>query len=415
MMKLIKNLIIVVVFFAVGCTSILAQKGNSNTLTDMQIMQVIDKHRPSKGLTIPANIKQLLGATHVGGKYFFTDEPYLVEGAKKMYDLGFGVCKLWFYKNQSGYQYNSQWNLPKEITLTELAKHSYYQQAFTVPFSTFILSTSAGKINDALDKDSAGLRKEEEEYYQLASYLLETYKARAVNFVLHNWEGDWVVRGGVGWKAQWGRVEPPADVNKRFEKAIAMYNARQKGVSRARTERPAGKCKVYHAIEVNKVIDCMKGVPGLTTHVLPHVEVDMVSWSAYDATDFDKTGLDLYKGIEFIRSQMKPTTYMKEKVIFLGEIGIPEISTKNLPVEFRERWDTYMAVCLAQDIRYVIQWELYCNEPAKGAIINQPAVAKTNLEMNGFWLIKPDGSKGYAMQYFDEILKQTSGSLKKIK
>ncbi|MGE5348029.1 MAG: hypothetical protein ACM3NP_02010, partial [Actinomycetota bacterium] len=42
---------------------------------DKAIIETITAHRPLKGAEIPADIASRLGATHVGGKYFFTDKP----------------------------------------------------------------------------------------------------------------------------------------------------------------------------------------------------------------------------------------------------------------------------------------------------------------------------------------------------
>jgi hypothetical protein len=372
--------------------------------SDLRILKTISKHRPLKGAKVPANLKEMLGATHVGGKYYLSEQPYLIEGAKKLDSLGMGVCKLWFYKNVSGYTYHSQWNLAEQITLKELAQHPYYKEAFAVLFSTIVLSTGTAGIN-MLKADSASLAREYQEYYDLTVYLLETYRERRVDFIFSNWEGDWIVRGGVGRDAQWGRTLVPADADARFESMRRVFQNRQNAVSAARNKVSGSLCRVLHSIEVNKVIDGMHGVPSLTTHVLPYVETDMVSWSAYDATDFDKTGLDLYKGIDFIKAKMKPTSYIKEKVVYLGEIGIPEMATKNLPSEFRDRWDTYFAVCIAQKVPYIIQWELYCNEPSGGKKIDQPAFTRDPKELNGFWLLRPDGTSGYAMQYFSYLLK----------
>lgn len=381
-------------------------------LSDDAIIKLIQKNKPLNGAKVPKNIKDIIGATHVGGKYNFTKEPYLLEGCKKLNDLGLGVCKLWFYKNQTGYMYNSDSSFCKVKTLKEMAQQSEFIQAFNIPFSTFILSTSANQTN-MLEADSIGLVREELEYFELTKYLLDTYKNRDVKFILENWEGDWIVRGGVGWDAQWGRVDPPKNIEKKFKSLQLVFKARQNGVNRARAINKNSKCKVFHAIEVNKVIDAMYGVPSLTNNVLPFVDVDMVSWSAYDATDFDKTGIDLYKGIEYIKSKMNTSIYTKEKIVFLGEIGIPEMATKNVPKEFRERWDTYLAVCLLLKVPYFIQWELYCNEPAKGAIINYPDVAKSNTDMNGFWLIRQDGTKSYVMNYFDELISNAGKYIKK--
>jgi hypothetical protein len=397
------NSVLILFFFIIGVRPILFAQ-----LNDMAILSIIEKHKPLKGAKIPGTIRDMLGATHVDGKYYFTNKPFLVEGSRQINELGLGVCKLWFYKNQTGYRYNTDSSLSYPGTLREMAEMAMYKEVFSLPFSTIVLSTSANQARMS-EPDSAGLARESWEYYELTRYLLRQYHNREIRFVLQNWEGDWIVRGGTGWNAQWGRVDPPADADKRFRGMQEVFKARQAGVNRARNEVPDAICRVYHAIEVNKVIDAMYGVPSVATHVLPFVEVDMVSWSAYDATDYDKTGLDLYKGITFLKGRLRPTVYMKEKVVFLGEIGIPEMTTKNLPSEFRERWDNYVAVCLALNVPFIIQWGLYCNEPANGKKINFPDTAKTNQDMNGFWLIRKDGSKSYVMKYFEELLQHAGG------
>jgi hypothetical protein len=183
------------------------------------------------------------------------------------------------------------------------------------------------------------------------------------------------------------------------------FKARQRGIERARSEVKSSKCKVLHAIEANKVMDSKDGIPGIVNSVLPLVETDMVSWSCYDG--MDETGLNLYKGIEYIKQYIRPTQYMKgKKVVFLGEIGIPEQRYEGLteigPVV--KRWDAYMGVCAALKIPYLIQWELYCNEPKNEELRKLNDVRKTD-EMRGFWLIRPDGTKSFAQQYFDLLLK----------
>ena len=186
------------------------------------------------------------------------------------------------------------------------------------------------------------------------------------------------------------------------------FTARQNGVEKARMENPNSKCKVYHAVEANKVMDSMNGIPGIVNYVLPGIKVDMVSWSCYDAlstTGIDN-GLMLYKGISYIKENMNPTEYMKgQKKVFLGEIGIPEQRYPGLMEEDKivKNWDTYVAVCLAQDVPYLIHWELYCNEPKDEALRSLNDVRKTD-EMRGFWLIRPDGTLSYAAKYFNGLL-----------
>ena len=397
-------------------TFVHAQKNVFQHLTDKQIIEQIEKSRPSKGAQIPSDIKNRLGATHVAGKYFFTKEPFIIEGCKKLSEMGYGVVKLWFKKNPSGYPYNSEWNIKKTITLKELAQHPYFASCFDMPFSTIALSIDGEGINTT---DETAV-KEEKEFYELTKYLLEKYKDKNISFILHNWEGDWIMRGGTGDYARWSRkagslikavdgdrntVMVPADSTERINAMIKWFSARQNGVNRARAEVTNSKCKVYHAIEANKVMDCIDGIPGIVNSVLPQVETDMVSWSSYDGLTPD--GLKLYKGIEYIRQNLKPTPFMKGKrVVFLGEIGIPEQRYTGLTEKgpITDHWDAYVGVCLALDVPYLIQWELYCNEPKNEELRKLNDTRKTD-EMRGFWLIRPDGTMSYAAEYFDHLLK----------
>lgn len=400
-----------------GSTNLWAQKkDNTISLTDQQIVARISGNRPLKGALIPSDIKDRLGATHVGGKYYFTSEPYIIEGCRKLSGMGYGIVKLWFRKNPGGYPYNSEWNVSKAITLKELARHPYYAACFDMPFSTIALSVDGAGIKTT---DESAV-KEEQEIYELTKFLLEKYKDRNITFIIHNWEGDWMMRGGTGDYARWSRkagelikavdgdrytVMVPSDSTERINAMVKWFKARQNGVNHARAEVKNSKCKVYHAIEANKVMDSMEGIPGIVNSVLPMVETDMVSWSAYDGMTSD--GVDLYKGIEYIRQNIMPTEVMGGKrVVFLGEIGIPEQRYEGLTEKgpVTDRWDVYMGVCLALDIPYLIQWELFCNEP-KNEELRKLIETRKNDEMRGFWLIRPDGTMSFAAEYFDKLLK----------
>jgi len=409
--KLLILPVAILIFALMGC----GQNPEKKPLTDAEIAQIIEKNRPLKGGVVPKDIKHRLGATHVAGKYYFTDEPYIIEGSRMLSEMGYGVLKLWFRKNPSGYPFNSEWNITGDISLKELAQHPYYAECFDMPFSTIGLSVDGAGIRTTVE--SAAI--EEQEIYELTKYLLETYREREISFILHNWEGDWMMRGGTGDQARWSRkagtlikavdgdrytVLVPSDSLQRSEAMVRWFAARQNGVNRARAEVTGSKCKVYHAIEANKVTESMEGIPGIANFVLPNVEVDMVSWSCYDG--MDPEGIKLYRGIEYLKSQMKPTPYMKgERVVFLGEIGIPEQRYEGLmekePVI--NRWDTFMGVSFALDVPYVIQWELFCNEPKNEELRRLVETRKTD-EMRGFWLIRPDGTKSFVAEYFEMLL-----------
>lgn len=419
---LISIAIVSIAFIGYSCN----EKPTTTITTKSDVSTTINQHRPLKGAVIPENIKNRLGATHVAGKYFFGSEPYIVEGCRRMIDMGYGVVKLWFYKNPTGYLYNSDWNVSSDISLKELAEHPYYKECFEMPFSTIALSVGGAGVKT----DDVSAKSEQQEIYELTKYLLQTYKDRELTFILHNWEGDWIMRGGTGDEARWARVagQPidavdgsrktvlvPSDSTQRIDAMVKWFAARQKGVEKARAEVGQTKCKVYHAIEANKVMDSMDGIPGIVNSVLPKVEVDMVSWSCYDAlkTDGVDDGTMLYKGIEYIKEKINPSSFMQgEKVVFLGEIGIPEQRYPALmdKESIVNNWDTYVGVCLALNVPYIIQWELYCNEP-KNEELRKINEVRKNDEMRGFWLVRPDGTLSFAGEYFSKLLDKKGGKL----
>jgi len=398
--------IVYIVFLLINVCFVNAQNFVSDNLSDEQILELINTHRPSKGGEIPNDLKDRLGATHVNGQYYLTDEPFIIEGAKKVQDLGYGILKLWFYKADGqahGYKYNSEWNLTKTMTLKELANHKYYDTVFNMPFKVFALNIKEGYGGVSPDDQTETLNRVEKEFYDLTAHFLTKYKNREVTFILSNWEGDWMLRGGTSATSKWRKDSVAPNSPVRVKNMISWIKARQKGVSRARKEFSNSKCRVYNAVEVNKVYDgIIHNMPTITTSVLPHLEVDMVSWSAYDGKSNDG-GIKMYKGIDYIKHYMNPTPYMKgEKVVFIGEINEHE-NRNNRTKEYVQNFvDVIMGVYLAQDIPYIFYWELYSNDTKTGSK-KQDKVLKYE-DLAGNWLIRPDGSFGWAQEYFNNLL-----------
>lgn len=80
--------VLILTLISVYASLLRAQGLDPITLTDEEIREVIELHRPSKGGEVPGDLKFRLGATHVNGQYYFTDEPYIIEGAKQIEELG---------------------------------------------------------------------------------------------------------------------------------------------------------------------------------------------------------------------------------------------------------------------------------------------------------------------------------------
>jgi hypothetical protein len=361
--------------------------------------------RPMLGGPIPADLAKRLGVTHYDGRYHFTDKPYLVEGAEKIHELGMGVAKFWLHEDDlPGYRYNSNWGIRFDQRLVDVLKHPFYVEALAVPFSTICLEVFplTGSKTTFFDTES-NYKNEEEQFHEVAAYLLKTYAARDVTFVLQNWEGDWLFRHND--RTTWEKT--PVDVVERRAVLFARFlAARQRGVERARSENPTAKCRVLHCAEVNRVLDATRGIATVMSHVLPHVAVDLVSWSCYDGLS---NPTQLWQGIELIRHYMQPSPALGGKPVFIGEIGEPENLPGKTEAAAVDLWDRSMAVCFALDVPWIVHWELFCNEPNDGTKPDR-RVRKAE-ELKGFWYVRPDGSLGWGGAYLDSLLKHAGGKL----
>lgn len=379
---------------------------NATTLPSLtsaeEIAKQIEHHRPLAGATIPADLADRLGATHYDGRYHLTDEPFLLEGCRALRRLGMNVVKLWLAPRLPGYGYHSKWDLPKDARLVDVARHPYFESVLAMPFSTFVFEiqpvTRTGRpFPDAqcdYSDDTTQLR-------ELAEHLLRRFADRDVTFVLQHWEGDWMLRrsAGLRWTAP-----GPDDAEERCEGFIRWLAARQHGVEQARETIHDTRCQVLHAAEVNRVWDAVEGIPTLTSHVLPKVGVDLVSWSSYDGMSSAER---LWQGIEIIRHHAKPGPLADQPRVFIGEIGIPEHGKRREDIV--RRWDEAMGVLLAQRIPWVLHWQLYCNEPI--ARDKADYRVRTADEMRGFWLVRPDGSLSFAGRYLKALLDHAGETL----
>jgi hypothetical protein len=383
----------------------LSAAANAPILTDSaQIEKRVREARPMSGGRIPADLKNRLGLTHYDGHYHLTDKPFLIEGAEAIHRLGMNVAKFWLREDElPGYGYNSDWSTAlKSGRLVDVLKHDDYLKALAIPFSTVFLEVFplVGNKQTFFAGDNH-FADEEQQFHEVAAYLLKTYANRDITFILQHWEGDWMLRREEG--GTWGQV-PPEEVDRRCDAFIRWLSARQRGVEKARKEAGESKCKVYHAAEVNRVWDSTKGLPTLTNRVLPHVALDLVSWSSYDGMS---SATATWQGIELIRHHMRPSPTFGKNAVFVGEIGKPESDAKE--ADIIEWWDRAMGVMLAMDIPWIVHWELYCNEPKDGTKSDRrPRKAE---EMRGFWYLRPDGSLSHGGRYLDTLLKHAGSTL----
>jgi hypothetical protein len=386
-----------------GCSAALpAFDFAAESEADAKIRAQIDAHRPSRLTKLPRDFNARVGATHVAGKYHFTNKPFLVEGAEKLIEFGTRLGKFWFMPHGAArdYPFNSSW--PKTKTFVELATTEYWEKVFVLPFATIILEAHATVEGGWLGAKSQDFYDEvTREFRDLTAHLYKKFRDREVTVILQHWEGDWMLRGKPG--AVW--TTPPDDWPRRCEQFAKWLVARQAGVSKARSENSAGaKCHVVHATEVNRVLDGWKNIPTVTSKVLPQVELDLVSYSYYDAMSSPVT---LWKAIEEIRKNARTNGPFGAHAVYLGEVGIPENEQTN---HLRERWDEFLGVMLAMNVPYLAHWEVFCNElNPKPKPTPQPPV-KNNSDVRGFFLVKPDGTLSESGQFLSDLWKRTASA-----
>ncbi len=339
-------------------------------------------------------LQKVIGITHVNGQYHLTDKDFLNEGADRILALGSRVIKVWFHKPWDSYSYNSQW--PKAESMVEIAQSPYFQKLFDKPFTTYILmcfsmGRPAGYFRNGLNDEQKA--DEQRQFYELAKYLLTTYKGTGKTFILQHWEGDWLIRAGFNSKID---PEPSA-----ISGMIDWLNARQAGVNQAKQELGHNGVRVYHAAEVNRVVASMEqGRPGLVNAVLPHTRLDLVSYSAWDSvTDRHQDPNVFRRALDFIAANMPDSPDFGDRNVYVGEFGMPE---NNFSAgQIQKAIPNAVETALDWGCPYVVYWQLYCNElrPGKG-----PAPVKGNDDVRGFWLIRPDASKAWTWDYFHGLL-----------
>jgi hypothetical protein len=170
---------------------------------------------------------------------------------------------------------------------------------------------------------------------------------------------------------------------------IRWLTARQQGVARARAEFATATAKVFHACEVNLVKQAQElGAPSVTTDVLPHVPVDLASYSAWDTKD---SPAQFAAALAFIAKHKRPTEPFGERGVYVGEFGLPE--SEATPQLALERTAALLAQARNFGCPYAVYWQLYCNEPTT-------KTPKVNADYKGFWLVRPDGTRSPVCRLF---------------
>ena len=326
--------------------------------------------------------RDVLGVAHAGGRYNFTGEDFLNEGADRILEL-----------RQPGDQglprprTTSRTPTPSTPTgrrspvdVVELVQRPYVQELFAKPFSTFLLVitpvTGTPQFLDGLSADEAAA--ESDQMYRLAKYLLTTYAGHAARpSSCRTGRGTTSCYQGLAAGAQ------PDPV--RVQGMIDWWNARQAGVDQARQEVGAHDVEVLHAAEVNFLQrgDGRQGDGDQQRHPVHPLRPLLLLELGHRLHPAGSSPAAL----DYLKSKAPDSARFGRDDVYLGEFGVAKDGDRPSGQRF-ERIRELMEAALGWGVRYAVYWQVYCNEAVR-TYTGRPS----NDDLRGYWLIRPDGVK----------------------
>lgn len=340
-------------------------------------------------------VSDIVGAANVGGKYNFTQLPYLTEGAEMVaHDLGSSVYRFAMgpeYKEV--YTFNHSWS--DVYSLKELAQTSAYAQVFSnSDLRTFVISaTEFNRL--AYEKVATENRdpnyftqdyvRVTNEFYDLAKYLLQTYGSQNKTFIISTADGDEV----------FGEIYDKCTINggttqrKALVETYYRYlNARQDGINKAVAEVKASKAKVYGCIEVNYISSQITGVanrPRIVDEVIPHTYADLYSFNdSYTALGYKNLVSELTYLLSKIPNPNKD--FDGKRNVILGGISYAA-NTEGADGQLNAIASSVIQA-VEWGVQYVVYDSYFCTTRTDSSLDDRP----TNGNMAGCWLVCPDGS-----------------------
>lgn len=402
--------------------------------TKDQITAAMDQFDPNIRGKI-SQARDIFGASQIGGWYNFTgintpsSRPYLLESLDYYKAFGAKSFKTTLTtlngRMYEAYPFNHTW--PNFQTLRDVAQHQHMDSLFRrdhIKTHTFWTTTRRqGDFKKGPDFNHATYLNEEQQFYDLTKYLLQTYGSMNKKFVYQNWEGDWMLRGeGVAWDSNPSLI--PDDVDWITEGMARLFRARHRGTERARNEFLSSTAKVYLAVEFNKIWFLKNGTyitmpdngtPSVIGDVIPHTRIDLASWSAYDGAWTNSEhpiGHAMWKGLEIARYYTTESRELPSNCpVQIGEFAINENPNFNSTVtEFgiRSRYGRYVGLALSLGIPNFYLWNFYCsgNQAGPAGFVYEKGVKYENeflyRWMDGKWLVEPDGTWGFAAKFLME-------------
>lgn len=306
-----------------------------------------------------ANYNFVLGTNAIGGKYKFTADSKILEQAKQIRAMGSNVLKISLGPN-SPKTYELEIAGKQTTTLDLFKAHPDYRKVFDMDFK-YIFAWVHTLTGIEWKK---GINKEQEkvlydEMFQFASYLLKEYNQSGKTFLIGNWEGDWLLH------PNYNRNFTPTQEH--INNMTKWFQIRQQAIDDAKKQSTAKNVELYYYVEVNLVLKGLKGEPCIAESILPNVNVDLVSYSSYEAIKnrtYAEKKEQLQKVFDYMEKKLQPKPGLPfSRRVYIGEYGYHAKASD--PESFKKQYEEtreIMKISLELNLPFALHWQMYNNE-----------------------------------------------------
>ena len=176
---------------------------------------------------------------------------------------------------------------------------------------------------------------------------------------------------------------------------------------------------VYNAVECNTVLPISNNVQRTCSSVVPAVKPDLVTYSSYEVTSYDRNKLKdvpdrLTLALTLIDRFAPDPLHLGKARILISEFGLYETLVPEMDIQPRAQ--LVLETAHTFGIRLVFLWQLYDNEcrdfknhPLNIAVSPGDAAYPLDSQCRGLWLIRPDGKPSVVLpllqRYWNSNLK----------
>jgi hypothetical protein len=329
----------------------------------------------STGVAFPGPLANNVGFYHWGGQYTTS----MSQGVERIAQLGGHVARVvlapTYYQD-----YNIGTNCYPGYSLSAIAREADVKRALDNESMEVLMLTAydgatfgdcehARFLNPSFytPDNTAALSQE---YSDFTLYLYRTYRHTHKRFIVSDWEGDNTVYCQAAYAyatepkfrsycdANYTAFYGNASAAESMQGLKLWHQARQQGIADGRNRAAAegiGEMRVDFAPEfcsMHALHDA--GFPSVLYDVLPALTVDYISYSAYESINAADPAATLTTDLKTIQD------VVGSSAIIIGESGF---SRSAWGAQVVPRTDAVISAAQAWGVTYIIQWNLYDQNP----------------------------------------------------